>query len=80
MGVGSRLSGIFYSLYFYSSRIPTLVLKSVDIYSENRASERYIFHTKSPLRQVAVGSNCVDSLCTVKQLPYFTPAAVVLHL
>lgn len=55
-------------------------LKLVDISSENRAPERDIFHTKSPLPQVAVGSSCADSLCTVKLLPHFTPAAVVLHL
>lgn len=71
---------LFFYFYFYSRRIPTVVLKSVDISSENRALERDIFQTKSPLPQVAVGSSSVDSLCTVKQLPHFTPATVVLHL
>lgn len=76
MGVSSRLPGVF---YFYSWRIPTVVLKS-EVSSENRALERYIFHTKSPFPQIAVVSSCVDSLCTVKQLPHVTPAAVELHL
>lgn len=79
MGVSSRLP-IFFYFYFYSQRIPTVVLKSVAISSKNRALERDNFQTKSPLPQVAVWSSSVDSLCTVKQLPHFTPATLVLHL